>query len=139
MIETKEKLVTTDQGVELPKEDCTWSDIQGVWISNDDVFWSHDGEPMTEEYRDDYFRICEDTGDWHHQNDTWWDEVAEVTYSNNEEPTESFCGTTAHDDSFSESHEYHYVDRGQARGQYVYDDQVTYCEDIDEYVYENRV
>jgi len=137
MIETKEKLVTTDQGVELPKEDCTWSDIQGVWISDDDVVRCHDGQPMTEEYRDDYYQICEDTGDWHHQDDTWYDEVAETCYSDNEDLTVSYCGTTAHEDSFSESHEYHYVDRGLARGQYVYCDQATYCEDIDEYVHED--
>ena len=77
MIETKEELVTTDQGLELPKEDCTWSDVQGVWIDNDEVVRCYEGEPMTEEYRDDYYYICEDTGDWHHRDDTWWDETRE--------------------------------------------------------------
>ena len=135
MIETKEELVTTDQGVVRPKEECTYSDVQGVWIETDEVVTCSEGEPMTEDYRNDYYSLCEDTGDWHHQDDTWWDEVAEVNYSDNENPVESYCGTIAHDDSFCESYNYMWVERGRADGQYVHTDDVEYCEDIDESVH----
>lgn len=136
MIETQDKMVTTDQGVELSQSLCVWSTVMGQWIDKDDSVVCADGEIMSRDYRDNIYNHCKDTDDYHHHDDCWWCEVNEVYYSYNESCTESYCGTIGHEDSFSESDYYVWVEYGRAEYQWLYSDYASYCEDIEGYVHE---
>jgi len=137
MIETQDEMVTTDQGVELLQSLCVWSEVMDEWIDKDDTVFCAEGEIMSVHYRNDNYNYCEDTDDYHHHDYSWWCEVNEVHYSDNESSTESYCGTVGHEDSFENCDYYVFVERGCAAEQFLCSDDAAYCEDIEGYVHED--
>ena len=137
MIETQDEMVTTDKGVELLQSLCVWSEVMDSWIDKDDKVVCAEGDIMSSDYLQDNYNYCEDTEDYHHHDCSWWCEVNEVFFSDNEEYMESYCGTIGHEESFSNSDYYVWVEYGRAAGRWLYSDDATYCEDVDEYVHED--
>jgi hypothetical protein len=137
MIETQDEMVTTDQGVELLESLCVWSEVMDAWIDKDDKVVCAEGDIMSSDYRDDNYNYCEDTDEYHHHEYSWWCEVNEVHYSDNEISTESYCGVVGHEDSFANSDYYVWVERGCASDHWLYSDDAIYCEDIQSYVHDD--
>ena len=136
MVTEDKDMVYTNEQCLYHKDDCTWSEEQETFIHNDDVRTVHGGGIVAECYRDSNYLFCEDTSEHHLTDETWYDEVAQINYSDNESSTESFCGNfEAHEDSFSNDYDWEWVYRGIAEDHWVHTDDVYRCVDIDEYVH----
>lgn len=136
-METQDLLVTTDTGEELLQSLCEWSEVMDAWIAKEDVVRCYDGEIMSRDYRNDNYNYCEDTDQYHHYDDCWWDEVIESYWSNYESHEESFCGTIGHNESFSNSDYWVWVEYGRAAYCWLDADDAVWCEDINDYVHDN--
>ena len=136
MVTEDKDMVYTNEQCLHHKDDCIWSEEQETFILNDDVRTVYGGGIVAECYRDSNYLLCEDTNEYHLTDETWYDEVAQVYYSDNASSTESFCGNyEAHEDSFADDHDWVWVERGIAEDHWVHQDDVYRCSDIDEYVH----
>ena len=136
MIETQDEMVTTNKGVELLQGLCEYSELMSSWIDKEEVCLVEEGEPVTEDYRDENYIYCEDTEAYQHNNDVWHCEISSKYYYMEEYRHDTYCGITAHDDELSESDEWRFIQHGRADGYFVSTDEITYCEDIEDYVHD---
>ena len=137
MKEVIDKMVTTDQGIELPQESCVYSEIMGSWIDKDDVRLVKEGEPVSEDYRNENYTLCEDTETYQHNDDVWKCEISQEWYYHEDYRTYTFCGMCVNQEVLEDDTDFTYVEYGRADGYYVYVDQTEFCEDIRDYVHEH--
>ena len=136
-METEDKdMVMTNEKCLYHIDDCTWSELQGEFIHNDDTAVVNGGDIVSQDYRNSEYVLCEDTEEYHSTDDAWFCQVSEIYYSDNESEVTSYCGDiTGHYDSFDSSEEWRMVYRGRAEDEWVHEDDISYCVDIDESVH----
>jgi len=137
MIETQDEMVTTNRGVELLQGLCEYSEVMSSWIDKEEVCLVEEGEPVTEDYRNENYTLCEDTEAYQNNNDVWHCEISNNYYYMEEYRSATYCGITAHDEVLSYSNDWRYIEHGRADGYFVSTDEITYCEDIEDYVHDN--
>jgi hypothetical protein len=118
-------------------EDCVWSNYQSEFILKEDaeiVFVNGEDDHVTNDIMCNEFAYCEDTEDNRPMDETVWCDVEEVTYSDEMQMTESYCGVHGAEENFCNSDNYRWIEYGRAADQWVCTDQITYCEDIGDYV-----
>tara|TARA_R110000823_G_scaffold113395_1_gene235438 strand:+ start:113 stop:1366 length:1254 start_codon:yes stop_codon:yes gene_type:complete len=136
-METEDKdMVMTNEKCLYHIDDCTWSEIEEEFIHNDDVKTVHGGDIVSENYRDNEYQLCEDTDEYHPNDETWFCEIREVYYSDNENSLMSYCGDfEGHYDSFDNDYNWVWVEKGMASENWVHIDYASHCIDIEGYVY----
>ena len=109
----------------IPKDQA-----QRVINEHDDDDWIWDNDNLD-------FNWAEDEGMYIHPDLGFYDSVENCCYYDIDYMVTSYCGETLHETNADESDEWRYVERGVADGRYVWYENVTWCEDIEEYVHED--
>ena len=132
-----DELVITNTGDELLKSECKYSEAMGEWISNEDALPIYGDDFVTEKQRDDYYYFCKDTGEYHHSDESWYCNVSETVFSDNEDCVESYCGVTGHEDSFCDDSNWTWISVGLASESWLNIEHAVYCTDIEDQVHED--
>src|SRR5210317_2102019 len=100
------------------KEDCVWSNYLDQWILKEDAVRIYDDDYVDQDTADNEFIRANDTEELHYEDDVWMCELEDEYYYYNDHKTESYCGTVGHEENFSESDFYRWVEYGQAQDHY---------------------
>lgn len=133
-VDSEETLTIEIDGVEYNKDDVVWSDYLGEYLVAEnarEVYISGDMDYADEDDAD--FAFMEDRGEYHHIDDGYMCEVRDEWFM--DDMTRSYCDTTGNEQSFCDSDYWRWIERGTAADTWLYEDDATYCEDIDEYVH----
>ena len=122
-----------------PIAECIYNDFYKQWFHKESSYTVMVDTPeglLPEDFAEenDYIYV-EDYSGMVHSDDTWWCELSERSYWDEDQRCRTYCGMTAHYDALEDDDDWRYADRGHAEGQWVHYDEVAYCEDIDEYVH----
>jgi len=136
--EAKEIETFEIDGKEYTLEELVYSNYLDLHIPRDEaicVIGIDDDDDWITQDETDEFRWAEDESRYMHEDLGFFCELQEVYYYDTSYQTTSYCDTTGHEENFSCSDYYYYIERGLAEGYYLHYDEASYCEDIGEYVH----
>lgn len=99
---------------------CINDDDQQDYITDDDCegfFWT------------------EDESIYVHESHCFYCEISEQSYYDTDRMVRTFCDTIGHEEELEDNDNWHYIERGYAEGHYLYYEDASWCEDIEEYVH----
>lgn len=137
---TEEPIYVEIRGEEYLLEDTVESEHLGELIPRDmaqRVINEHNEDDWLWENDSLDFNWAEDEGCYIHYELGFYCDIENCTYYETDYQTTTYCGETVHEHNVSESSDWRYVERGIAEGYYVWYENVTYCEDIDQDVHED--
>lgn len=118
----------------VPLEYAVHNKYLKQWFSTDcGLVHTEDGEMPQDLAEERCYMPVANENMWYHEDNTFYCEISEEVYSDREPAVRTYCGMIAHEDVVRD--DYHYIERGDARGTWLYYEDATYCEDINEYVH----